>query len=518
MLLEEFLTRLRTRGADEAEIDEVTFHLSQEFPGTFAHYDFKPMSAGMDSIELPDEVVARYFDAEENPRKAKGRHKSVYVEMTDSEKDVLREQVVDNAGNAAEHPGFVKKLEERLSEPGRVRITVPADNAKLGDIQNFSLPVGQPVRGGSCVGASEECESVCYLTGGFEIDEETGKERASTLGYLRSQAGYHVGMAVVQLFPERWLSAMEDAIVDPVFRIHVGGDFYSAEYVDLWIRLAERKPDTRFFAYTRSWNDGKGNVRKEMIPVLRRFSETENCRLLLSCDTDTGVPPVDLVPHAIRAWMAVGDSQPPAPPELVFRDKAHLNKRLLSYRASERALLAGKGDAERIKKRLANLRTEMQRHVRGFFVVKGRRVPVCPIEVNPMYIKKSGELSCETCGWCFSMLFASHGARDEDRQETIAKFTGKDVGKTIRSLGRFARTAANPPTCLTCYGDCVCGLCKCGPCDYHDGTICICCCGCVADESCDCPAGCMCPTRCEQEEVCECGTCLCCDPCEDEED
>lgn len=37
-----------------------------------------------------------------------------------------------------------------------------------------------------------------------------------------------------------------------VFRIHESGDFYDMEYFDAWLEVARRKPDTIFYAYTKS--------------------------------------------------------------------------------------------------------------------------------------------------------------------------------------------------------------------------------------------------------------------------
>jgi hypothetical protein len=37
-----------------------------------------------------------------------------------------------------------------------------------------------------------------------------------------------------------------------VVRIHVSGDFYSQTYFDAWLEVARRRPDTLFYAYTKS--------------------------------------------------------------------------------------------------------------------------------------------------------------------------------------------------------------------------------------------------------------------------
>jgi len=44
-----------------------------------------------------------------------------------------------------------------------------------------------------------------------------------------------------------------------VFRLHVVGDFYSVEYVEKWIEIADRLPDVKFF--------GSSTWRKQSIMV-----------------------------------------------------------------------------------------------------------------------------------------------------------------------------------------------------------------------------------------------------------
>jgi hypothetical protein len=37
-----------------------------------------------------------------------------------------------------------------------------------------------------------------------------------------------------------------------VVRIHVSGDFFTQEYLDAWLQVAQLRPDTRFYAYTKA--------------------------------------------------------------------------------------------------------------------------------------------------------------------------------------------------------------------------------------------------------------------------
>lgn len=71
------------------------------------------------------------------------------------------------------------------------------------------------------------------------------------------------------------------------FRIHVSGDFYSAEYIAKWIAIASERPDVTFYAYTRSWR------KPELWPMIEALSALANVNVNLSVDKDTGKPNVE---------------------------------------------------------------------------------------------------------------------------------------------------------------------------------------------------------------------------------
>lgn len=51
---------------------------------------------------------------------------------------------------------------------------------------------------------------------------------------------------------ERSIILEPGARVSPIFRIHNGGDFFSGEYFDAWIEVANRMPQKLFYTYTTS--------------------------------------------------------------------------------------------------------------------------------------------------------------------------------------------------------------------------------------------------------------------------
>ena len=99
-----------------------------------------------------------------------------------------------------------------------------------------------------------------------------------------------------------------------VVRVHVGGDFYSVEYVRKWIEVVQANPRTVFYAYTRSWRD------PEVYRFLLQLAKESNFYMWWSCDRDTGKPPVSK--FANTAYLMEDDNDlPPYKVDLVFRDK-----------------------------------------------------------------------------------------------------------------------------------------------------------------------------------------------------
>lgn len=62
------------------------------------------------------------------------------------------------------------------------------------------------------------------------------------------------------------------------FRIHVGGDFITRDYAEMWARVAAKNPGTRFLAFTKQWD----NIRGVDFP--------ENMSIVLSGWENTTIP------------------------------------------------------------------------------------------------------------------------------------------------------------------------------------------------------------------------------------
>lgn len=67
-------------------------------------------------------------------------------------------------------------------------------------------------------------------------------------------------------------------VVDPIFRIHHDGDFFSTTYAEAWADVVRANADITFWAYTRSFTDVLN-----VVPVLAGIA---NLQLYLSVDAD----------------------------------------------------------------------------------------------------------------------------------------------------------------------------------------------------------------------------------------
>lgn len=284
-----------------------------------------------------------------------------------------------------------------------VGVNITLGNAKLGAISQFSLPAGQNFRGATCPGATELCESLCY---------------AKKTLFQWQEHIYFVNWAYVLLWPERFAKIWSGAALSGVVRIHVGGDYFSPDYVQLWSDIIKQREEIRFYAYTRSWQDGRGNTRKEFIGPLRKLSELQNMRLVLSCDRETGIPSAGLIPAAIRAWLAENDRDLPSEPvELIFRDHAGMEAKPVSE-------LAG--------------------------------TPVCPVERSKDYEKVSGKITCQNCSFCWSSGHLLYGRRDDDL-DLFNSFSGVNLTKRVAGMFRGAGTGPSMGAAASGSRDCSCG-------------------------------------------------------------
>jgi hypothetical protein len=116
--------------------------------------------------------------------------------------------------------------------------------------------------GTTCPGASELCEAICYAKrGNFH---RFGLQKKFAAGILN----------------------LPNTLRD-LFRWHVSGDFDTVEYIQFAIDVVRAHPNTRFWAYTRSWNVAG------LLPHLETLRALPNMQLFASCDDTMPLPPED---------------------------------------------------------------------------------------------------------------------------------------------------------------------------------------------------------------------------------
>lgn len=151
-------------------------------------------------------------------------------------------------------------------------------NSKLGPlIGAVSIPAVI-----TCPGRTAYCESICYATKGF-FRLKNVKNSLNT--------NYQIA-GDLDKFKSDMIKALKKAKVTAV-RIHASGDFFSEDYIGVWIDIIKTYPDIKFWAYTRSWRV------TDLIAPLHKLSQLSNLQLFASMDkTTTETPP---------SWMRIAD-------------------------------------------------------------------------------------------------------------------------------------------------------------------------------------------------------------------
>ena len=134
-------------------------------------------------------------------------------------------------------------------------------NSKMGILPSFSLP---PIK--TCPGRSPFCGQFCYGLRGrlawvrLREIQEANLEASQQDDFIK-----RMGREIARLRSE-------------AFRLHVVGDFYSADYVEKWVEIASSFPDMIFFGSTRSWRVPSLESAVEM------FAALPNARMRASID------------------------------------------------------------------------------------------------------------------------------------------------------------------------------------------------------------------------------------------
>jgi len=156
-------------------------------------------------------------------------------------------------------------------------------NDKLGYMSNFSIPafMWEPLELKTCPGATPWCEKWCYaMRGRFQW------------GRVLSKHAWNLEQTLRPDFADRAIEELRRKWPGMPVRIHVAGDFYSAEYVEKWIDIVDALQHLVFYTYTRSWRV------PEIRAVLEKLMQYPNIIIYASTDPDTGPPP--------EGWLEAG--------------------------------------------------------------------------------------------------------------------------------------------------------------------------------------------------------------------
>lgn len=160
-------------------------------------------------------------------------------------------------------------------------------NSKVGRIPNLSLTPGR-----SC--SPEACKT-CLTHGCYAMKSYRQYKN------VRSAWDNNTELALHDLDTmERDLLTYFGSMVAPrFFRLHVGGDFITREYAQMWARIAAAAPGTNFLAFTKQWD------------TVRGIEFPSNFSLVLSAWPGTEIP-ADLRERYSVAWLDDGSEEIPS--------------------------------------------------------------------------------------------------------------------------------------------------------------------------------------------------------------
>lgn len=170
-----------------------------------------------------------------------------------------------------------------------------ANQHKTGDIARWNLP---PLW--TCGGNCKACSKRCYV-----IRDYVGPRKGSvSKSHARNYNAIVQDLPGTETYLLKWFAKKSPAF----FRIHASGDFFipglkdETAYAKMWYRIAKANPDTRFLAFTKTYDIVRA------VP----FYELPNFSLVLSEWTDVLEAPADLKEHyrTSRAVEELADAKP----------------------------------------------------------------------------------------------------------------------------------------------------------------------------------------------------------------
>ena len=131
-----------------------------------------------------------------------------------------------------ERPKKLLSQNSELRPDGIYNWTLPAFAIKLNNGKNFNV----------CPNAGA-CASFCYARNGTYLFKNVRGRHIQNLEYILEE-------------PKRWFAQMYNEVNQPKMlnkyvRIHDSGDFFSEEYLKMWLLIASLTPQVTFYCYTK---------------------------------------------------------------------------------------------------------------------------------------------------------------------------------------------------------------------------------------------------------------------------
>jgi hypothetical protein len=131
-----------------------------------------------------------------------------------------------------ERPKKLLSQNSELRPDGIYNWTLPAFAIKLNNGKNFNV----------CPNAGA-CASFCYARNGTYLFKNVRGRHIQNLEYILEE-------------PKRWFAHMYNEVNQPKMlnkyvRIHDSGDFFSEEYLKMWLLIASLTPQVTFYCYTK---------------------------------------------------------------------------------------------------------------------------------------------------------------------------------------------------------------------------------------------------------------------------
>lgn len=173
---------------------------------------------------------------------------------------------------------FLKKLAElKAVELDAPEYLLEQGNSKIGfrsiefeKVWVWNLP---PVV--SCPGSSKWCLSHCY-------NADQREDKFPIQSWLQNWSSYLQFREQTEAYI---LNELNSSNAKSIMRIHSSGDFFSNDYIEMWINIVSSRPSVMFWAYTRSWADSN------LLKSLEKLRKLPNMQLFASVDSTMIEPP-----------------------------------------------------------------------------------------------------------------------------------------------------------------------------------------------------------------------------------